>query len=239
MLEQLKKDLRASASKEKATLLARFFKTGKGEYGEEDVFLGVVVPDIRAVVKKYKKLPFADLQKLLDSKFHEERLTALLILVGQYQNGDARVRKEVFKFYLKNLARVNNWDLVDLSAHHIVGAHLFSMPKKMRATLLMKLSESKNLWERRVAILVTFYFIKHGDLAPSLDMAKRLLQDKHDLIHKAVGWMLREVGKRDLATLENFLLEKGRYKAMPRTMLRYAIERFPGQKRKEYLCGTI
>lgn len=239
MLEQLKKDLRVYASREKVTLLARFFKTGEGEYGEGDIFLGVVVPSIRRVAKKYAGLSFADLQKLLDSKFHEERLTALLILVGQYQSGDVCVREKVFEFYVKNLSRVNNWDLVDLSAHHIVGAHLFSASKKMRATLLTKLSESKNLWERRVAVLATFYFIKQDDFAPSLDMAKRLLQDKHDLIHKAVGWMLREAGKRDLATLENFLLEKGRYKTMPRTMLRYAIERFPEPKRKGYLYGTI
>lgn len=238
MLRDLQKELRRVATKERAKNNAWYFKTGKGQYGEGDVFLGVTVPDCRKVAKRNSTLSLAGLQKLLDSRYHEERLTALLILVAQYQKGDSASREKIFQFYIKNLKRVNNWDLVDLSAHHIVGAHLFSAPKKMRA-LFAKLSASSNLWHRRVAILATFYFIKQGEFAPSLDMAKRLMGDKHDLIHKALGWMLREVGKRDLTVLKNFLREKSRYKTMPRTMLRYAIERFPEPKRKKYLHGTI
>jgi 3-methyladenine DNA glycosylase AlkD len=238
MYENVKKDLRKVASKEKAKVLAGFFKTGKGEYGEGDIFLGVTVPKSRIIAKKYADLSLAEIKKLLSSEIHEERLTALLILVLQYQKGGADAREKVFEFYVKNIRQVNNWDLVDLSAPRILGTHLFRCTKKMRA-ILTELSQSSNLWDRRVAILATFYFIKQGEFAPSIDIAKRLLNDKHDLIHKAIGWMLREVGKRDFATLETFLLEKGHYKKMPRTMLRYAIERFPEQKRKKYLLGVL
>ncbi|OHA79413.1 MAG: DNA alkylation repair protein [Candidatus Yonathbacteria bacterium RIFCSPHIGHO2_01_FULL_44_41] len=242
MLSKLKKDLRKVAKKEKAKALSRFFKAGRGQYGEGDIFLGVMVPQSRIVAKKYENLPFVHIQKLLDSPIHEERLVALLILVEQYQKGDTTLRKKVFEFYIKNLKCANNWDLVDLSADKILGAQLFrqmvSCPKKMR-TLFSKLSSSSNLWERRASIVATSYFIKHGEFVPTLDIAERLIADKHDLIHKAVGWMLREVGKRDLGTLESFLLEKSRYKTMPRTMLRYAIERFPEPKRKKYLFGTM
>ena len=238
MLKELKKDLRAVASKEKAKVLASFFKTGKGDYGEGDVFLGVTVLLSRIIAKKYAKISFGDIKELLDSPIHEERIVALLILVDRYQKGDEASRQKVFRFYLKNLARVNNWDLVDLSAPHIVGAHLFGMPKKMRA-LLLRFACSRNLWTRRVAIVSTFYFIKQNEFAITFDLAERLLNDEHDLIHKAVGWMLREVGKRDFTVLENLLKEGGRYKTMPRTMLRYAIERFPEQTRKKYLSGII
>ncbi|MBI5400604.1 MAG: DNA alkylation repair protein [Candidatus Yonathbacteria bacterium] len=238
MINLLRKDLRSVATKERATTNAWFFKTGKGQYGFGDEFLGITVPEIRRIIKKHTNISFVDVKKLLDSRFHEERLAGLLILVSQYQKGDTILREKIFLFYLKNISRVNNWDIVDLSAPHILGAHLFGCRKKMRA-LLTKLSLSSNLWERRVAILATFYFIKQGDFAPSLDIAKRLLNDEHDLIHKAIGWMLREVGKRDLAVLETFLREKGRYKTMPRTMLRYAIERFLEPKRKKYLSATI
>ncbi|MBI5077979.1 MAG: DNA alkylation repair protein [Candidatus Yonathbacteria bacterium] len=238
MFQALKKDLRKVASIEKAKTLAGFFKTGKGQYGEGDVFLGVTVPQSRIVAKKYHTLPFSGIQKLLDSKIHEERLTAFLILVERYQKGDANAREKVFEFYVKNLKRANNWDLVDLSAPQILGAHLFgqniSEAKKMRA-LLIKLSQSKNLWERRSAIVATFYLIRKGDFASTLALARHLINDEHDLIHKATGWMLREVGKRNLATLENFLRENSHYRKMPRTMLRYAIERFPKPKRKKYL----
>lgn len=237
-LAVLQKELRNTATKVRAKNNARYFKTGKGQYGEGDVFLGVTVPDCRKVAKGNSTLSLVDLQKLLDSRFHEERLTALLILVGQYQKGDNAFRDKIFSFYLKNLARVNNWDLVDLSAPQIAGVHLFSAQKKTPA-LLTKLSTSPNLWHRRVAILSTFYFINQGEFAFSLAIARRLIGDKHDLIHKALGWMLREIGKRDLATLENFLCENSRYKKMPRTMLRYAIERFPEPKRKKYLSGIL
>lgn len=238
MLNEIKKELRCIATKERAISNAWFFKTGKGQYGEGDVFLGVTVPQARAVAKKNSKISFIDIQKLLDSKIHEERLVALLVLVEQYQKGDAVVRGKVFEFYVRNLSRANNWDLIDLSAHHILGAHLFSVPKKARA-MLAKLSTSSNLWERRAAIVATFYFIKHGEFTQTLDTARRLLGDEHDLIQKAVGWMLREVGKRDFAILESFLLENSRYKKMPRTMLRYTIERFPESRRKKYLWGVL
>lgn len=238
MLDKLKKDLRSVARKEKAVALMRYFKTGVGQYGEGDIFLGVMVPQSRVIAKKYANLSFVDLQRLLDSPIHEERLVAFLILVLQYQNGDATLREKVFSFYVKNLRRANNWDLVDLSASKILGMHLFGAPKKMRS-LLTKLSTSANLWERRAAIVATFYFIDQGEFESSFDIVKRLLTDKHDLIHKALGWMLREVGKRDLSVLENFLLENNRYKIMPRTMLRYAIEKFPEQKRRKYLFGTM
>lgn len=237
-MSTVQKELRSMATKERAKNNAWYFKTGKGQYGEGDIFLGVTVPDCRKVAKRNSTLSLTNLQKLLSSRFHEERLTALLILVLQYQKGDSVVQEKIFQFYIKNLKRVNNWDLVDLSAHHIVGAHLFGAPEKMRA-LLTKLSTSPNLWVRRVAILSTFYFINQGEFAPSLALAKRLIGDEHDLIHKAVGWMLREVGKQDLGTLEKFLREKSRYNTMPRTMLRYAIERFPEQKRKKYLLGIV
>ncbi|MFZ2831529.1 MAG: DNA alkylation repair protein [Minisyncoccia bacterium] len=233
----LKRDLRLVATKERAETNAWFFKTGKGEYGEGDVFLGVTVPQSRALAKKYSDLTFADLKKLLDSKIHEERLVALHILVAQYQKGDTATRQNVYDFYFENLARVNNWDLVDTSASYIVGAHLFGTLKT--PTILTKLSVSPNLWERRVAIIATHYFIRQGDFSTTFDISKRLISDKEDLIHKAVGWMLREVGKRDLETLEHFLLEKSRYQTMPRTMLRYAIERFPEEKRKKYLLGVV
>lgn len=238
MLTKLQKELRVVATKERAVSNAWFFKTGKGQYGAGDKFLGITVPEIRRAIKKHTDLPLADIKKLLDSRFHEERLAGLLILVSQYKKADQATRQKIFEFYLANVSRVNNWDLVDLSAPHIVGAHLFDASQKMRA-LLPRLASSANLWERRVAIISTLYFIKQGDYAPTLALARKLLSDKYDLIHKAIGWMLREVGKSDVAVLENFLLEKGRYKKMPRTMLRYAIERFPESKRKKYLLGVL
>lgn len=234
MLGALKKELRKVASKEKAVVLAGFFKMGIGQYGDGDVFLGVTVPKSRTIAKKYAELSFGYIKELLCSPIHEERLVALLILVQQYQNGGAKTKEKVFKFYIKNLKRVNNWDLVDLSTPQILGAHLLGRARKARA-FLTELSKSKNLWVRRSAIVATFYFIRQGDFAPTIAIAKRLLKDEHDLIHKSVGWMLREVGKRDLAVLENFLSEKSRYQTMPRTMLRYTIERFPESKRKKYL----
>ncbi len=228
---RLKKELKARASPEKAKILRGFFKTGKGEYGEGDVFLGVTVPESRRVAKKYAGLKLEDVIRLLRSKIHEERLTALLMMVDKFQTKEGRGK--VYRLYLQNTKYINNWDLADLSADKIVGAYLGDKPK----TILYKLAKSKNVWERRIAILATFNFIKNNEFTETLKIAKILLNDKHDLIQKAVGWMLREVGKRDLKMEERFL---GEYcKQMPRTALRYAIERFPERKRKRFLCKII
>ena len=229
MLNLLKKDIRKLKNPEKAKLLARFFKTGKGEYGEGDVFIGLMVPDSRKIAVKYSKFPFNEIKTLLKSKIHEERLIALLILVNNYHKGDDEEKEKIYNFYLSNTKKINNWDLVDLSAHKIVGAHLIGKDK----SILYKLVRSDNLWERRIAIIATFNFINNNKFEDSLKIAKLLLNDKHDLIHKAVGWMLREIGKRNQAVEEKFL--RGCYKKMPRTMLRYAIERFDEKKRKFYL----
>ena len=224
-----KKELKTKANSQKAKILQRFFKTGPGEYGEWDVFLGVVVPEIRKVAKKYGVLKSQDVVKLLHSKIHEERMAALLVMVNKFQT--KKERETIYKTYLKNTKRINNWDLVDLSADKIVGDYLFDKPK----TILYKLAKSKSIWERRIAIMATFNFIKRNKVEETLKIAKILLNDEQDLIHKAVGWMLREVGKRDIKTEEKFL--KKYYKKMPRTMLRYAIEKFPEKKRKQYLLG--
>ncbi len=229
-----KKDLQKHASKSKAKILQRFFKTGEGEYGEGDKFIGVVVPDTRKVAKKYQDLSLGDTKKLLKSPIHEERLLALLIMVSKFNKAQAEVQKKaIFKAYLANTKYINNWDLVDLSSPNIVGQYLSDKPKK----ILYDLSKSKNLWERRIAVVSTFQFIRNGHFGDLLRISKMLLNDKHDLIHKAVGWMLREVGKRDLKALEGFL--KANYKKMPRTMLRYAIERLKEPKRLAYLKGKV
>lgn len=225
----IRRELCARANKEKVQLYASFFKTGKGEYGEGDVFLGVTVPKQRIVAKKYSELPFTQISQLLESPYHEERLTALIILVGQYKRGDPFVQKQIYNFYLAHTKSINNWDLVDLSAHHIVGDYLVLRDRK----ILYTLARSKNIWPRRIAIIATAAFIRQGSFADTLAIAEILLSDKHDLIHKAVGWMLREVGKRNQSVLEKFLVEH--IPIMPRTTLRYAIERFPEQKRKQYL----
>ncbi|OGK23637.1 DNA alkylation repair protein [Candidatus Roizmanbacteria bacterium RIFCSPLOWO2_01_FULL_37_13] len=229
MLEQLQKDLRKLANPQKAKILQRFFKTGKGEYGEGDVFLGITVPEQRKIAIRFKTLDLRDIQKLLNSKIHEERLIALLILFEKYRKANDLDKKKVFDFYLKNSKRINNWDLVDLSAHLILGDYLLYRDK----SVVYRLAESKNLWERRIAVLTTFRFIKYNQFEDSLKIGQMLLKDKHDLIQKAVGWMLREIGKRDQEVEEEFL--KKYYKIMPRTMLRYAIERFDGKKKKFYL----
>jgi 3-methyladenine DNA glycosylase AlkD len=228
-LESAKRELWRFSSPEKAKLLSRFFKTGKGEYGEGDIFLGVMVPEQRKVAKRYSDLSLDDVKELLSSKIHEHRLVALIILVSKYRKADERGKKEIFDLYLKNTKSINNWDLVDLSANHIVGNYLLERKK----TVLYKLAKSKNLWKRRIAVLSTFEFISNNRFEDSLKIAKILLKDEHDLIHKAVGWMLREIGKRDQKTEEGFL--KKYYKQMPRTMLRYAIERFDEKKRKRYM----
>ena len=230
-------EIRKAISKQKnpaqAIILQRFFKTGKGEYGEGDIFFGIKVPEQRTIAKQFKNLALDDLKTLILSKVHEERLIAAFILVEQFKSGDEKKKKIVFDFYLKNRKCINNWDLVDLSAPKIVGAFLIDKQKD----LLYKFANSKDLWAKRISIISTYAFIREHFFEDTLNISKILLHDKHDLIHKAVGWMLREIGNRDLETEEEFL--KKHYKTMPRTMLRYAIEKFPEQKRISYLRGNI
>jgi len=229
----LRKEIKSLASTEVAKTMQWFFKTGKGEYGEGDVFAGLKVPTQRKIAREFMDLSFTELKILLNSSVHEERLISLFILVEKYEKGDEKSKTKIFSFYLKNRKRVNNWDLVDLSAPKIVGKQLLEKDKN----ILFKFAESKNLWDRRIAILSTYEFIRNKKYDPTLKIAKILLKDDHDLIHKAVGWMLREIGKRDLLVEEKFL--KTHNKKMPRTMLRYAIEKFPETKRKKYLKGKI
>jgi len=221
----IEKELKKRRDAEKANTLCRFFKTGKGDYGEGDAFLGIKVPDQRMIVKKNLNASYLELQELLNSKFHECRLTALLILVQKFDFEE----EKVFKFYLKNLKNINNWDLVDLSCPKIIGKYLYN---KDRA-LLYKLASSNNLWDKRIAIVSTHFFIKNNDFEDTLKISKILLNDKYDLIHKAIGWMLREVGKRDEKVLIDFLEKE--YYNIPRTALRYAIERLSEEKRKYFL----
>lgn len=223
------KKLRTLGNPTKGQFLQRFFKTGPGQYAEGDVFLGITVPETRKVAAEFKNLNFDEIKILLDSKYHEERLLGLVILTNQYQKADPKKKEEIFKAYKINIPRINNWDLVDVSCAQIIGAHLF---EKDRA-YLYKLSQSKNLWEKRIAIVSTLYFIRKKDFKDTLKICKTLLNDNHDLIHKACGWMLREVGKKDETVLEDFLIEHS--KKMPRTMLRYAIEKFEEKKRKKFL----
>ena len=223
--------LRLLADPNTAAILQRFFKTGFGEYGEGDKFLGIKVPQLRKVAQEFKDLKLTDVQKLFHSPNHEERLLAIILLVNRFTTADEKMQERIYQLYLKNTRYINNWDLVDLSAHHIVGAYLFSRAKKP----LYDLAVSNDLWKRRIAMLSTFYYIKRFRFQEALKISKILLHDEHDLIHKAVGWMLREIGKRDLNVEENFL--KLHYKKMPRTMLRYAVERFPEVKRKKYLLS--
>lgn len=224
-------DIRALADPARAKSVAGFFKTRPGEYGEGDVFLGVRVPDLRKIGRARADLSLGDLAALLRSSFHEERLLALIVLVAQYEKGDAAARRERFAFYLKHLACVNNWDLVDASAAPIVGAQLLASPDKQ---LLRRLAASTVLWERRVAMIATYAFILAGQSATTFEIAKLLLRDEHDLMHKAVGWMLREVGKRVSEPALRGFLERHAAK-MPRTALRYAIERLPEAERREWL----
>ncbi|MFA5992646.1 MAG: DNA alkylation repair protein [Candidatus Pacearchaeota archaeon] len=235
-LIELRKELKSMANSQKAKDLQRFFKTGKGDYGEGDIFLGVVVPEQRKITKKYAQLNLEDIRNLLYSKIHEERLIALLILVDKYKksNNESEKRK-IFDFYLANSRNINNWDLVDLSAPNIVGDFLLN--RKDERKILYKLAKSENIWERRIAVLATFTFIRNHDFEDSLNLSESLLKDEHDLIHKAVGWMLREIGKRDENVLEEFL--KRYYEKMPRTMLRYSIEKFSKERRQKYLEGEI
>lgn len=233
---QVNQDLQSYAKPSKAHDLQRFFKTGPGEYGEGDVFIGVVVPDTRKVARTYSNLSFAELEKLLESDIHESRLCALIILTLQFKAAtDSSTQKKIFDFYIKQLHRghINNWDLVDVSAP-IIGAFLIETSDPY--PLLTKLAKSKNLWERRTAMIFTFAFIRAGELDPTIEIAEQLLKDKHDLIHKAVGWMLRELGKRNIDLLRQFL--SAHANQMPRTSLRYAIERMPERERKKWLLST-
>lgn len=233
---QVLQDLKSNAKPSTAHELQRFFKTGPGEYGEGDVFLGVVVPEIRKVASAHKNLSFTELEKLLASDIHESRLCGLIILTLQHKaTKDSRDQKKIFDFYIKQLkaGHVNNWDLVDVSAP-IIGAYLVNSSDPY--PLLIKLAKSKSLWERRVAIIFTFAFIRAGELDPTIEISKLLLKDQHDLIHKAVGWMLRELGKRDGALLRRFLTEHAT--GMPRTTLRYAIEKMSESERKKWLLSS-
>ena len=229
MLDEIREKLRAVATPERAVGAQRFFKTGPGEYGEGDKFLGVTVPDLRRLTRQFADLSLRDVRKLLTSEWHEERVLALLILVRQYERGDQPARDAIYDTYLRSTRHINNWDLVDCSAAQIVGAHLAA---KSRAPL-RQLAKSSSLWERRIAIIATFHFIRRGEFDETLRIAEMLLQDPHDLIHKAVGWMLREVGSRDRAVEERFL--DAHAATMPRTALRYALEKFPPELRTRYL----
>ncbi len=230
---KIREVLKLNANPKQAKILQRFFKTGPGEYGEGDVFLGIKVPVIRKVAKKFRELELSKVKALLMSGIHEERLAALIILIFQFEKAGEVKKETIFKLYLENTKYINNWDLVDLSAPQIVGSYLLNREK----ILLVELAESKSVWERRIAVLASFQFIKNNQYDLTIQLAQNLLNDEHDLIHKAVGWMLREIGKRDISVEEKFLTDY--YKLMPRTMLRYAIEKFPEKKRKNYLLGKV
>lgn len=233
IVQDIRSKLQELGSREKAKILQRFFKTGPGEYGEGDVFVGVKVPELRKLAKEYQEIPIKEIKQLLKSAIHEERLLALFILVRKYSKGNETEKKRIYELYLKSTQFINSWDLVDSSAYYIIGDFLMDKSKEP----LYGLAKSKNLWERRISIISTFYFIKLNRYADTLKISEILLNDEHDLIHKAVGWMLREVGKRHIPTEEKFLQKH--YKRMPRTMLRYAIEKFPEDKRQGYLKGKI
>ena len=236
ILQSLKSELDSLANPERAVHSQRFFKTGKGEYAEGDIFLGLTNPQIHILAKKYSELNFQEIQELLNSKIHEERLLSLLILVKKFQKAkkDHKTQYFIYNFYLKNTKNINNWDLVDLSAHKIVGEFLL---KNQDQSILRQLAKSENLWEKRISIISTLTFIKNRKFGETLALAEILLNDEHDLIHKAVGWALREIGKKNQNVLETFLLQN--YKKMPRTMLRYAIEKFPNDVRQKYLRGNL
>jgi len=228
-LSQLRVRLQKLASPGDAAFLQRYFKTAPGEYGAGDRFIGIRVPVLRRLAREFRELPPGGVAALMRSPIHEERLLALILLVNTFERADENGRAEIYDFYLAHLDRVNNWDLVDVSAPRIVGPHLENRSRK----ILFRLARSKNLWHRRLAVLATFHFIRSSDFADAFRLAELLRDDKHDLMHKAVGWMLREIGKRDAAVLQKYL---GRHAArMPRTMLRYAIKKLPARSRKHYL----
>jgi 3-methyladenine DNA glycosylase AlkD len=225
--------LRELGDPDDAAFLQRYFRTGPGEYGEGDRFLGIRVPAVRKLVRAYRGTPLDEVAALLRSEWHEARLLALLLLVDAYGRGDGATREAVYRLYLASTPYINNWDLVDTSAPHVVGAHLEAGDRGE----LDRLARSGSLWERRIAMLATQHFIRRGEFVTALRIAEALVGDPHDLIHKAVGWMLREVGNRDRAAEEAFLRRHQR--TMPRTMLRYAIEKFPPELRRAYLAGTV
>lgn len=233
LLKSARAALREEADESKAEFLQRYFKTGPGEYGEGDRFIGVRVPVTRGIAKRYRELSLGDTLILLKSEIHEERFLALVILTEKYRRGAVDEQAEIYREYLRHSNFINNWDLVDMSADKIVGAYL---ENRSRAPLYA-LTRSEQLWERRIAIMATFHYIRNGEFDETLKIAGMLLADSEDLIHKAVGWMLREVGKRDRNVEEYFL--KKHYRQMPRTMLRYALEKFPEDLRRQYLAGTI
>lgn len=233
-MASVREDLRKLADPEYAMNSQRFFKTGKGEYGEGDKFLGIRVPLQREIAKKHKTASLKEILSLIKSKYHEERFTGFVILVDQYQNSkDSKEAEKLYKTYLSSFEYINNWDLVDSTCHKIIGIHLLNRDRK----ILYKWAKSKNLWTRRISIISTFAFIAHMQLDDSFALAQQLLHDDHDLMHKAVGWVLRECSKKDRSRLESFLEEH--YQSMPRTMLRYAIEKLPERRRQQYLKDEI
>ena len=236
-LRVLREDLSKLSIPEKAEYFPRFFKSGPGEYGEGDKFLGITVPNCRTIAKKYEsRLEIGDVSELLESHWHEERLSALLILVIKYAKSDNETKSEIFDFYLRNTKHINNWDLVDLSCPKIIGDYTFHNPSNQK--VLDELIDSKLLWDKRIAIVSTLFFIVNGNPVPTLKIVRKSLEDDHDLIQKANGWMLRELGKRiDNNLLIDFL--KTYYQKIPRTTLRYAIERFEPEVRKKYLQGIF
>lgn len=222
-------ELLSVANPEKATFLQRFFKTGPGQYAEGDVFLGLIVPLTRSIAKANKQMPLSELQLLMESEYHEARLCALLIVVEQFKKATEAEREQLYDFYLAHARRINNWDLVDLSCPHVVGFHLLNKDRSR----LYEMAKSENLWEQRIAMVSTITFIRNREFTDTLALAVQLMNHKHDLMHKAVGWMLREVGKKDRATLTDFL---ERYATtLSRTSLRYAIEHYPEEQRQYFL----
>lgn len=233
MIDQLKKDLRSHSDPQRAVSSAWFFKTEPGEYGEGDQFLGITVPNQRKVAKKYQNIPLSDLKELLFSQWHEERLTALIIMVGQFKKGDEKHQKQLYEFYLAQTSRINNWDLVDTSARDIVGGYIYHHQELLPT--LDELADSDLIWERRIAIIASSYFLGKGEPDITISLATTLLKDNEDLMHKAVGWMLREMGKRcDRKLLLDFL--DAHAHEMPRTMLRYSIEHLNDSTRRKYLA---
>ncbi len=233
MLKRAIRDIYSRADKRRAETYKKFFKTGRGEYGEGDFFIGVKVPVLRAIAKSYRTMPVESALQLVQSSIHEFRMVGLFILIFHYTAGDGKIKNKVFNLYLKNAGYINNWDLVDLSAPNIVGDYLLDKPRK----ILYRLAKSRSIWLRRISILATLTFIRNNDFKDAFKLSEFLVTDKHDLMHKAVGWMLREIGKRNRSVEEKFL--KRYYKNMPRTMLRYAIEKFPEPLRKKYLSSSI
>jgi len=231
-LQQVKAELRTFVNAQRAEVSLRFFKTGRGQYGEGDQFLGLKVPDIRKVAGKYVNLDFPDIHTLLTSPFHEERFLALAILTKRFAKSDSKEREKIYHFYMDHTDSINNWDLVDVSAPRIVGEYLYPLGSRFWS-VLPEMAKEDHLWRNRIAIMATFAFIRNKTFTPTFEIAEILLNHEHDLIHKAVGWMLREVANRELAPVEKFL--RKHCKTMPRTMLRYTIEKFPEELRLDYL----